>query len=96
MGYRVQIVSISYAVPRLEKAFGNWRKLVEVTAPVYEPMPLMHYTLHSKEDRFHWSIAEEEVVAELNWLKGLNHLTSNSTAKPNVGKASIIIHDVQS
>ena len=63
--------SLSIAVGWLEKATAYWGELVGVTHPVYRPMPLMHYTHDRGGEYFHWAKVEEEVVAELNWLKGL-------------------------
>lgn len=59
------------AVQWLEKATGNWHQVVEVTEPVYQPIPLMHYTHNGGNQYFHWSIVEKEVIEELNWLKNL-------------------------
>lgn len=57
------------AVATLENAVAEWKRLVEVTTPIYKPMPLMHFTFRRENDNFHWSIVEKEVVEELNWLK---------------------------
>jgi len=59
------------AVAWLEKATADWRHLVEVTQPVYSPMPLMHYTHDRGGEYFHWANLENEVIGELNWLKNL-------------------------
>lgn len=59
------------AVAWLEKATASWRDLVEVTQPVYRPMPLMHYTHDRGGEYFHWANLESEVLEELNWLKSL-------------------------
>jgi len=59
------------AVQNLEKAAENWRELVSITEPVYQPMPLMHYTHNGGNRYFHWSMVEKEVIDELEWLKNL-------------------------
>jgi hypothetical protein len=57
----------------LELATTKWDNVVEITTPVYEPVPLMHFTLartfRETGDKFHWSIVAKEVEAELEWLK---------------------------
>ena len=62
------------AIDWLTKATDNWHTLVEVTSPVYKPVPLTHFCENNpeyKEDMFHWSIVEKEVTGELEWLKSL-------------------------
>ncbi len=63
------------AVQLLELATTKWDNVVEITTPVYEPVPLMHFTLartfRETGDKFHWSIVAKEVEAELEWLKSL-------------------------
>jgi hypothetical protein len=64
------------AIEWLTKATANWHELVEVTSPVYEPVPLTHFCENSpgfEELYFHWSIVEEQVKAELEWLKSLQN-----------------------
>jgi hypothetical protein len=56
----------------LEKATQNWSKLVEVTKPVYKPVPIEHKGYRVDSNLFHWSIVQEEVEAELEWLKAFN------------------------
>mgnify|MGYP003666502496 CR=1 FL=1 len=60
------------AIAWLEKATENWSKLVDVTKPVYDPVPIEHKGYRVDSNLFHWSIVQEEVVAELNWLKELD------------------------
>ena len=62
------------AIEWLTKATACWHSLVEVTSPVYKPVPLTHFCENDKEFEelyFHWSIVEKEVSDELNWLKSL-------------------------
>lgn len=57
------------AVDYLERATKNWIKLVDITKPIYEPVPIEHKGYRSESNLFHWSIVQEEVEAELEWLK---------------------------
>ena len=57
----------------LEKASNDWDKLVEVTKPVYKPVPIPHKGYRVDSNLFHWSIVQEEVEEELNWLKTLDN-----------------------
>jgi hypothetical protein len=62
------------AIEWLAKATENWHSLVEVTTPVYQPVPLTHFCENSpgyEEELFHWSIVEDQVKAELDWLQSL-------------------------
>jgi len=66
------------AIEWLSKATQNWRSLVEITTPFYKIVPLTHYCDNApeyKEELFHWSILENQVKAELDWLKNLKHKT---------------------
>lgn len=58
------------AVDWLEKANAHWHEVVNITTPIYKPMPLQHYS-REKNKYFHWSMIEEEVTEELAWLKGM-------------------------
>jgi hypothetical protein len=64
------IHSHTNAVAWLEQAVENWRKVVEITEPIYKPMPLIHYNANNRE-YFHWSKVEAEVQEELKWLRSL-------------------------
>ncbi len=62
------------SVEWLTKATTDWHTLVEITNPVYKPVPLTHFcenTPEFKELYFHWSIVEKQVIDELTWLKSL-------------------------
>ena len=66
--------NLQQAINYLTTATANWHDLVLVTSPVYQPVPLAHFTENDpafNEVNFHWSIVEKEVVAELDWLKSL-------------------------
>jgi hypothetical protein len=63
------------AIEWLTKATENWHSLVEITTPVYQPVPLTHFCENSpgyEEELFHWSIVEKEVKTELEWLQSIN------------------------
>tara|TARA_R110002096_G_scaffold385791_3_gene579629 strand:+ start:6367 stop:8457 length:2091 start_codon:yes stop_codon:yes gene_type:complete len=66
------------AITWLEKATEKWSKLVDVTKPVYDPVPIEHKGYRVDSNLFHWSIVQEEVEAELNWLKALD-VTQNES-----------------
>ncbi len=62
------------AIEWLTLASAGWHELVEVTTPVYKPVPLTHFCENAPEFEelyFHWSIVEDQVKAELEWLKSL-------------------------
>jgi hypothetical protein len=60
------------AIVWLTAATGFWHNLVEVTNPVYQPVLLTHLMWNENGRDFHWSIIEEQVREELNWLKNVN------------------------
>ena len=59
---------LEQSIKDLEKATQHWHKVVEITSPIYDPMPLQHYE-HNDNELFHWSKVGEEVQQELKWLK---------------------------
>ena len=53
----------------LEQGVKEWRTLVELTEPVYKPVPLVHMgESRNEQNLFHWSIVEEQVLSELDEL----------------------------
>jgi len=67
--------SLDKAIEWLTIASAGWHTLVEVTTPVYKPVPLTHFCENApefKELYFHWSIVEDQVKAELAFLKRLS------------------------
>ena len=67
--------NLDKAIAWLTKATAGWRALVETTTPVYKPVPLTHFCENDPkyaELLFHWSIVEDQVTAELAWLKSLS------------------------
>ena len=59
------------AVSWLEKATANWHSVVEITEPIYDPVPLEHLE-ENDDEYFHWSKIESQVTDELDWLKSLS------------------------
>ncbi len=55
----------------LKKATEYWHAVVEITEPIYDPVPLVHLSENDSE-LFHWSIIEDQVKDELNWLKNIS------------------------
>lgn len=65
---------LNESISWLEKATIAWRKLVAITVPVYNPVPLTAKENYANGNLFHWSIVQEEVEAELKWLKEMKQL----------------------
>lgn len=61
-------VCLDKAVLWLEEAVRYWHNLVEITDEVYDPMPCQQLERNG-DIPFHWSNVEDEVVAELEWLR---------------------------
>lgn len=59
------------AVSWMEKATSHWHAVVEITKPVYNPVPLEHLS-ENDDEYFHWSKIEKQVTDELYWLKNLS------------------------
>ncbi len=60
------------AVKRLENALRYWDEVVTITLPLYNDMPLVHYSEQDgkpwKENdhlRLHWALLRPEVAKEL-------------------------------
>ena len=65
---------LNNAIEWFTEATQNWRSLVEVTSPVYNIVPLVHFApTHPDygQELFHWSILEEQVLNQLEWLKSM-------------------------
>ncbi len=60
------------AIEWLQKACFSWDALVKVTEPVYQPMPISHMGYRRSDNLFHWSIVQEQVNAELEWLENVD------------------------
>ena len=70
------VKDLEKSIEWLTKATENWHTLVEATTPVYKPVPLTHFCENeeeAKDQKFHWSIVEDQVKAELDWLKSLQN-----------------------
>jgi hypothetical protein len=64
------------AVKHLENALNYWDRLIEITRPIYNDMPLVHFSesdnKHWKENdhlRFHWEKLRPDVVRDLETAK---------------------------
>ncbi len=53
----------------LERSQEVWKQLVEITTPVYDPVPLVHYN-RSDREKFHWSNWEADIAREIQELLG--------------------------
>lgn len=61
---------LAQAIAWLEEGAKHWKNAVEITSPIYDPMPMQHYERNG-DISFHWSEVEKEVIEELEWLKSL-------------------------
>lgn len=61
---------LNEAIKYLEKANAYWHSVVEITTPIYKPVPLVHLS-ENDDEYFHWSKIEKQVNEELEWLKSL-------------------------
>lgn len=50
------------AINHLEKALTYWDSVIEITEPIYNEMPLVHYCEEDDSRRFHWKILRPEVA----------------------------------
>jgi hypothetical protein len=57
------------AVKRLEEALHFWDVVVGITRPIYNDMPLTHYSEQNDKLRFHWEILRPEVAKDLEIAK---------------------------
>jgi len=64
------------AVRHLENALKYWDEVVAITKPLYNPMPLVHFSeqdgKHWKENdhlRFHWELLRPEVAKDIDIAK---------------------------
>jgi len=56
------------AIVHIEKAADYWEKIVSISVPIYNEVPLVH--LNGTEDTyFHWSKYTPLVREEINWVK---------------------------
>ncbi len=56
------------AVSWLENSADNWHSIVEISSPVYDPVPLEHLS-ENDDEYFHWSKIENQVQDEIKVLK---------------------------
>ena len=56
------------AISLLEKSLENWKEVVSITQPIYDPVPLVH--MNSNDNAlFHWSVFQKDIEEEINRLK---------------------------
>ena len=53
------------AVKHLENALGFWDEVVAITQPIYQEMPLTHYSEEDDSRRFHWALLRPEVARDI-------------------------------
>ena len=54
------------AVKHLEEALRFWDVVVGITRPIYNDMPLTHYSEQNDKLRFHWEILRPEVARDVD------------------------------
>lgn len=57
------------AVKHLEEALRFWDVVVGITRPIYNDMPLTHYSEQNDKLRFHWEILRPEVAKDVEIAK---------------------------
>jgi hypothetical protein len=57
------------AVKHLEEALRYWDVVVAITRPIYNDMPLTHYSEQNDKLRFHWEKLRPEVAKDLEIAK---------------------------
>ncbi len=63
------------SVKHLENALQYWDIVVDITRPLYNDMPLTHFSEEDDSRRFHWAILRPEVVKDIEIAK-------NASANP--------------
>ena len=56
------------AILHLEKAAQYWQEIVNISAPIYKEVPLVHLN-NTSDTYFHWSKYLPLVLEEVNWIK---------------------------
>ncbi|PKQ45801.1 glycoside hydrolase family 20 zincin-like fold domain-containing protein [Confluentibacter flavum] len=64
------------AMTHLENALGHWDKIIEITRPIYNDMPLVHYSENNGKTwqendslRFHWALLRSDVLKDIDIAK---------------------------
>jgi hypothetical protein len=57
------------AINHLEKALQYWDEVIKITGPLYNDMPLTHYSEEDDSRRFHWEILRSEVARDVDIAK---------------------------
>jgi hypothetical protein len=58
------------AVKHLENALRYWDEVVAITRPIYNDMPLVHFSESNDNLRFHWANLRPEVAKDVELAKG--------------------------
>jgi hypothetical protein len=63
------------AIQYLQNALHYWDVVIEITRPIYNDMPLVHYCEEDDSRRFHWEILRPEVAKDIETAQNavVNH-----------------------
>lgn len=71
------------AVRHLKKALQYWDEVIEITRPIYNDMPLVHYSEQDGKSwqendhlRFHWRLLRPEIVRDIETAKNARVIAS--------------------
>jgi len=64
------------AVKHLENALSFWDVVIEITRPIYNDMPLVHYCEEDDNRRFHWAILRTEVAEDIETARNAEVIQS--------------------
>lgn len=64
------------AILHLQNALRYWDVVIEITRPLYNDMPLVHYCEEDDDRCFHWEILRPEVAKDIETAKNavINHI----------------------
>jgi hypothetical protein len=62
------------AVEHLENALGFWDVVIDITRPIYNDMPLVHYSEQDDDRRFHWEKLRPDVARDIEIAKNAGML----------------------
>jgi hypothetical protein len=62
------------AVKHLENALGLWDAVIDITRPIYNDMPLVHYSEQDDDRRFHWEKLRPDVARDIEIAKNAGML----------------------
>ena len=74
--YSTRFTLLSNAIKYLENALQYWDEVVSITRPIYNDMPLVHYSeqngVRSEENKhltFHWAKIRPDVAKDIETAK---------------------------